>query len=362
MYNIEKGVTYKMKKFFHIFTICAFSLFTFSSFIIPVHANGEITRRGLILSAEYDSVYVNDSCTTCMRNAFLSNNISVSTYVHSSGLSSTTFLNKISQYLGNADEDDVSYVYIIGHGDQSNHIQIGNDGTCITLQQLRNALDIIPGKIVLMIDSCYSGQAINPRDLHSEHSISPAEIIKNNFLYGLNNEYVIRDGEFYGMNKYSVICASKSNEIAIGSGTECSYASRIWAHSMGFYVSSGSHGSGTTFSSRTSDTNHDHAVTAQEFQNDSDHILQVSCPSPQTQHFCYYFPNNYFTIVTDDYNVGDVTIDDSVSLSDVLALNKHLANIELLTGRGLELSDINSDSDISMADILALRQLVAIYP
>lgn len=70
----------------------------------------------------------------------------------------------VSSVFSQADEDDVSLFYYSGHGLQAGDdpdyqgALVGNNGyTYVTASQLRTAMDQIPGRKILIVDSCYSG-------------------------------------------------------------------------------------------------------------------------------------------------------------------------------------------------------------
>ena len=71
-----------------------------------------------------------------------------------------TELNKLAS-LG-ADADDVTYFYYSGHGDVDGSL-VGTDHVNVTVDEVRQYLDRIPGYVVVIIDSCYSGRFIRSK-------------------------------------------------------------------------------------------------------------------------------------------------------------------------------------------------------
>ena len=65
----------------------------------------------------------------------------------------------IGTALGGATENDVSLFYYSGHGYEDGSL-VGTDAEGLTPESLRNALDGIPGRKVVIVDACYSGQLI----------------------------------------------------------------------------------------------------------------------------------------------------------------------------------------------------------
>jgi hypothetical protein len=65
-----------------------------------------------------------------------------------------TELNKMATW--GVDQDDVTYFYYSGHGDSDGSL-VGTDGGLVSVDAVRQYLDKLPGTVVVMIDSCYSG-------------------------------------------------------------------------------------------------------------------------------------------------------------------------------------------------------------
>lgn len=66
----------------------------------------------------------------------------------------------IKEAFAGAAENDVSLFYYTGHGDSSGGRLVGVDQSFLTFARLRYALDAIPGRKIVILDSCYSGHAI----------------------------------------------------------------------------------------------------------------------------------------------------------------------------------------------------------
>ena len=87
---------------------------------------------------------------------------------YKSNLTVDDMLYWISRSFGAAGEDDISLFYYSGHGGTDGSL-IGYDhsddgmltGASISPTQLRAALDVIPGRKVIIVDACYSGAIIN---------------------------------------------------------------------------------------------------------------------------------------------------------------------------------------------------------
>lgn len=59
------------------------------------------------------------------------------------------------------------------------------------------------------------------------------------------------------------------------------------------------------------------------------------------------------------YILGDVTVDGRLNIRDATAIQKHMAKIELLEGKGLEMADFNSDGKLNIKDATAIQKHIA---
>ena len=144
--------------------------------------------------------------------------------------------------LSDADDDDVSYIYINAHGgyDQNSGtfwICVGNRNSgnyWITADQLRYTLDQIRGTKVIMLDSCYSGAVIDKGSKGGESAASPeaaAQGFIRSFMGAGRGAYTSKTGEMIGSGYYLLCSASKSNK---------SYYFWDWKRLMGEPVFTGS--------------------------------------------------------------------------------------------------------------------------
>lgn len=90
-------------------------------------------------------------------------------------------LNDIASAFAGADEDDVSYFYYSGHGsvDNSDAQIVGVDLAFLSLTDLKNALDAVPGTKVIILDSCFSGGFINKSSTTIPAQQSPGALAAN---------------------------------------------------------------------------------------------------------------------------------------------------------------------------------------
>lgn len=121
----------------------------------------QVVRRALIICQTYasDPNYALNGPSTDARG--MSNMLSrlkgtPFTCTVKTDLTSSGILSAVSSTFAGADEDDVSLFFYCGHGAYSGNLR-GTDGTYVTPQALRAAMDQIPGVKVLIVDCCYSG-------------------------------------------------------------------------------------------------------------------------------------------------------------------------------------------------------------
>jgi uncharacterized protein YjdB len=76
------------------------------------------------------------------------------------GANMRTALNEMATW--GVDADDVTYFYYSGHGAGDGSL-VGTDGGLISVDEIRRALDVLPGTVVVMIDSCFSGWFIRDK-------------------------------------------------------------------------------------------------------------------------------------------------------------------------------------------------------
>lgn len=80
------------------------------------------------------------------------------------------FMNAMAE--SGADEDDVTVFFYSGHGYDKTGALVGSDRARVEVSQVRAYLDRVPGTVILMLDSCFSGQyatgksAVAPEDFN----------------------------------------------------------------------------------------------------------------------------------------------------------------------------------------------------
>ena len=59
--------------------------------------------------------------------------------------------------------------------------------------------------------------------------------------------------------------------------------------------------------------------------------------------------------------IGDVNLDGIVDICDATAIQRHLADLEPLSGQALALADVNGDGAVDISDVTYLQEYIAGY-
>lgn len=141
--------------------------------------------------------------------------------------------NQIKSMFSKNTESDISYIYFTCHGSSNGGIYIGSDGGFYTPGELRTLLDgHVKGDIVLMLDCCYSGNAVRSSGT-SEENADFADVFMEEFF--TSDEMVDGDpqsGELAAA-RYHVICSSAKDELSYTSGG-AGIATRYWEFGCGW--------------------------------------------------------------------------------------------------------------------------------
>ena len=136
----------------------------------------------------------------------------------------------ITDTFAGADENDVSLFFIATHGDSSDDAPDEMAGALVMasasetypedfpLSELRDLLLQVPGKVIVILQSCGSGAAIFSNDSSSSKVRRAAEAFDSNAIRLFQeadpgiHEPVANTGEFRVANKFYVLCASGYRE------------------------------------------------------------------------------------------------------------------------------------------------------
>lgn len=325
-----------------------FTLITALSFLLlPVNvfaADGIVTRRACVIAAPEENQIV--SCDYIgMKNAFLRNGFTTTFYQQpTTGLLGMVH-NKLNMVFSDADEDDVNYLYITAHGNVFGSLYIDGMGSTVMLSmsQLRSWLDGYEGHFVLLLDACHCGTAIERGEEWSSEQM--AEAMLSSFL---GDE---RSGDFLNP-KYTVFCACRGDESSyMHQIFNYSYATYAYARAFGYNIRTEASGAWA------GDSNGDGIETAKEIYEYADSIVPIHTIG-EPQHVCYYSESGCYSVLYENYALGDVNQDHNLNSTDVTWLREYLLNTRVLTAAQKQLADMNADGTLTMADVTLLRQLI----
>lgn len=193
---------------------------------------------------------------------------------------------KIKKLFSENSSNDISYIYITCHGDDEGNIYIGSDGEAYSTAELKKVCNqYIKGKVVLLIDCCYSGSAITKqinftKQINLEGDNFSEKFIKDFF----NDDSNDKSGEL-ATSKYKVICSSSKRETS--SGGIASLATKYWE------LGSGWNEVNNKKCTMYADQNNDNMVTLDELYKYS--YKRVLKENPK-QHIQVYPKNSAFVI------------------------------------------------------------------
>ena len=137
-------------------------------------------------------------------------------------LTASQILDAVAETFACASSGDVSLLYFAGHGQYSTNAQengalVGIDySSYVYASDLRNALDAVQGRKIVIIDACYSGGLIGRGTEKTAVSVSdPAGDFMNAFLFGTASSETgkLRSrGGNLASDQYYVITAAKGSE------------------------------------------------------------------------------------------------------------------------------------------------------
>ena len=126
-------------------------------------------------------------------------------------LTADGFLSTISAAFEDADGDDVSLLYYSGHGTAEGAL-LGSDLVEISPQMLRAQMDNIPGRKVVIVDACYSGNLIAAASTTASHGD-----FNSGFLAAFKISRQTRSGELNADSYYVITAAGPREESEEGS-------------------------------------------------------------------------------------------------------------------------------------------------
>ena len=179
----------------------------------------------------------------------------------------------ISACFSQAQPQDVTLFFYAGHGmnmrdAQKNGALVGVDNSLVTGATLRTWLDAIPGRKIVILDSCYSGNVIG------RSSVSPASQLASSLLEPFT--YRSRSGELAASEYYVITAAHSTQQSWEFTTKKCGVFTYCLGLGCGYDYDS------HTACTRTADTDHDGVITLHEaYQHTLSSVAQYLLPDPQ---------------------------------------------------------------------------------
>jgi fibronectin type 3 domain-containing protein len=179
------------------------------------------------------------------------------TVTHKTNLTGSAILSSISSAFSGANANDVSLFFYSGHGADTGAL-VGVASDLVSPSQLRSKLDTIPGKKIVIVDACHSGNMIGK-------SNKSAEQISKEFTDTFINAFSGGNRANLAASNYYVITAAHSSELSV----ETELTSNGSSKRVGVFAYNVALGCGYNYvsdraSSYAADTNNDRALTLHE--------------------------------------------------------------------------------------------------
>jgi len=184
-------------------------------------------------------------------------------------VTASTIKSSISSAFSGAKEGDVSLFYYSGHGVTNTGKLVGTNSTYLSFAELRTALDKIPGDKIVILDSCYSGNAINKSE--GEATEADMEAYVNAAMEAFSNNVTSKSGEL-ASGKYYVMTACRKTQtsasISESSGKSYGLFTKCFEQACGWDELNSSR------LSMSADANGDGKVTLNEAYNKTDALVK----------------------------------------------------------------------------------------
>lgn len=209
-------------------------------------------------------------------------------------------LSGIATAFAGAKEGDVSLFYYSGHGENGTGRLCGTGDTRISFSELREALDQVPGDKIVLLDSCYSGGAINKDyDSDMEKYANAAIAAFANSAVGTFANSVPKSGEL-AASSYYVMTACRMDQTSSSMAEGYSLFTKCFEEVCGWNELSNS-----MLDSASADTDNDGAITMTEAytatfdaveaekatynaSHPNDHVNQVTRANPEISSFILF--------------------------------------------------------------------------
>jgi len=144
-------------------------------------------------------------------------------YVADSDAAKSDILQEIAFTFSEADENDISYFYFGGHGGKDGSIyyicpadMTSSVSSMISVNELEEALSVIPGTKVVIIDSCYSGGFIGKGGDSDEFSDEALKIFNEGLvkIFYSGQDKKNKERNLLTTDCYKVLTSCRSNQIS----------------------------------------------------------------------------------------------------------------------------------------------------
>lgn len=135
-------------------------------------------------------------------------------------LNASEILAAIDSCFGGVQDQDVSLFYYSGHGISSNNPSYqgallgANGNSYVTASNLRQKLDQIPGRKIILLDSCFSGAIITNESgtMSRSNNVQKNKGTANDFVNSFISVFSSQSRDAAAYNRYYIMTAAADNE------------------------------------------------------------------------------------------------------------------------------------------------------
>lgn len=190
-------------------------------------------------------------------------------------VTASTIKSSIASAFSGAQSTDVSLFYYSGHGVSTSGSLVGTNRTYLSFSELRKALDKIPGDKIVILDSCYSGNAINKSE--GEVTEADMEAYVNAAMEAFSNDAVEKSGEL-ASGRYYVMTACRKDQESLTVSIDGGY---VGLFTYCFEQACGWDELNSSRLSMSADSNGDKKITLNEAYNKTSALVKSIRPNGQ---------------------------------------------------------------------------------
>lgn len=190
-------------------------------------------------------------------------------------VTASTIKSSIASAFSGAQSTDVSLFYYSGHGVSTSGSLVGTNRTYLSFSELRKALDKIPGDKIVILDSCYSGNAINKSE--GEVTEADMEAYVNAAMEAFSNDAVEKSGEL-ASGRYYVMTACRKDQKSLTVPIDGEY---VGLFTCCFEQACGWDEPNSSRLSMSADSNGDKKITLNEAYNKTSALVKSIRPNGQ---------------------------------------------------------------------------------